>query len=608
MFGHLGIGAALAIVRAARAAQIPVSRDTVWQWLAITVALVGMALVVQAKPSAAVSVEAAEGEPFIGIWSGGSDAEAETMDDLGVGWGRVTVRWVDVEPRPGVYTWASLDQAFVNASGDGRRQLLVTIRNNPAWAAARRCTITNDTERANLARFVEAVVRRYSGTIPDGPLAGRPIMARYWQFYNEMDYSSPELEATIDLGGCFATSNDRLPTHEGRDHYARMIEAVGPAVRATDPNGKVVMGGVASSNYLSRDCPLARCPFDPGFIKAVVQTLRSHGTLDRLDAVAVHYYSSQSVFWSAPGAPDLVGRVAATRQMMREAGLTTAELKPIFVDEGSYTDGSPNSTNDPNEPYNRGQKAYIPKVLARAAYANVAGYLWFKREDTLGPGLGGDWPFGLIDGRGAAKPAYGALRHFASLVRSANQVTSRLTFASPKLEGYELVTNDGRRLQIVWNEADNTPEPFTPSFGIGGTITDPLGVSTPPTDRTIMVGAEPRFVYAPICTPRPPIRLTTIRDGRDRLQVTVSATITPGVPNNRISQLRFENGTNSLVDIPDHPSGATGRFDATPPVGATSYTFTVRRFATGQSVQVPFTVVDGCGPWPTFVGGGRAAF
>jgi hypothetical protein len=145
-------------------------------------------------------------------------------------------------------------------------------------------------------------------------------------------------------------------------------------------------------------------------------------------------------------------------------------------------------------------------------------------------------------------------------------------------------------------------------LGMGGTITHPLVLPPPPTDRTIMVGAEPRFVYAPICTPRPPIRLTTIRDGRDRLQVTVSATITPGVPNNRISQLRFENGTNSLVDIPDHPSGATGRFDATPPVGATSYTFTVRRFATGQSVQVPFTVVDGCGPWPTFVGGGRAAF
>lgn len=42
--------------------------------------------------------------------------------------------------------------------------------------------------------------------------------------------------------------------------------------------------------------------------------------------------------------------------------------------------------------------------------------------------------------------------------------------------------------------------------------------------------------------------------------------------------------------------------------GATSYTFTVRRVTSGQGVQVPFTVVDACGSWPTFAGGGPTAF
>jgi hypothetical protein len=607
MITRLGLAAALALTRAAQAVHLLPSRIAVWQWFAITAMLVGTAVVAGALPSAG-SVDAADGEPFIGLWTDGFDAEAATLDDLGVGWGRVTVRWEEVETTPGVYTWAGLDRAFVNASGGGRRQTFATIRNNPAWAAASRCTITNDSERATLARFVEAIVRRYSGTIPDGPLAGRPVLARYWQFYNEMDFSSPEVEVFTDLGGCFATRNDAEPTQLGRDRYARMLEAVGPAARTADPQSKIVMGGVASSSYLSAGCPVHLCGFDPGFIRGVLESLRARGTLDRLDAVAVHYFSSQTVFWSAPGTPDLLGRVAATRQQMRDAGLTTAELKSVFVDEGSYTEGTPVSTGDPNHPYNRAQMRYVSKVLVRAAHADVAGYFWFRRQDTLGPGLGGDWPFGLLDGHGVPKPSYGAYRYFASLVRSPDQVTRQLTFASPKLEGYEITTNDGRRLQIVWNEADDASVPYTPSFGISGAITDPVGGLTPPVDEAVAVGAEPRFVFAPVCTQRPPIRLTTVRVDGDRLQVTVSAGASAGVPNNRLSQLRFANGGNSFVDAPGGPTGATGSFDVAPPAGATNYTFTVRRAAAGRGVQVPFTVVDACGPWPTFVGGGPGSF
>jgi hypothetical protein len=36
--------------------------------------------------------------------------------------------------------------------------------------------------------------------------------------------------------------------------------------------------------------------------------------------------------------------------------------------------------------------------------------------------------------------------------------------------------------------------------------------------------------------------------------------------------------------------------------------FTVRRTTAGQAAQVPFVVVDGCGEWPSFVGGGPNAF
>ena len=42
--------------------------------------------------------------------------------------------------------------------------------------------------------------------------------------------------------------------------------------------------------------------------------------------------------------------------------------------------------------------------------------------------------------------------------------------------------------------------------------------------------------------------------------------------------------------------------------GASSLIFTVTRTMAGQAVQVPFVVVDGCGDWPSFAGGGPNAF
>jgi hypothetical protein len=43
------------------------------------------------------------------------------------------------------------------------------------------------------------------------------------------------------------------------------------------------------------------------------------------------------------------------------------------------------------------------------------------------------------------------------------------------------------------------------------------------------------------------------------------------------------------------------------PAGISAADFTVERATPGQATTVPFTVVDACGSWPTFVGGGTGA-
>jgi hypothetical protein len=44
------------------------------------------------------------------------------------------------------------------------------------------------------------------------------------------------------------------------------------------------------------------------------------------------------------------------------------------------------------------------------------------------------------------------------------------------------------------------------------------------------------------------------------------------------------------------------------PPGTTSFTFVVHHATLGQATTVPLTVVDTCGSWQTFVGGGGNAF
>jgi hypothetical protein len=51
-----------------------------------------------------------------------------------------------------------------------------------------------------------------------------------------------------------------------------------------------------------------------------------------------------------------------------------------------------------------------------------------------------------------------------------------------------------------------------------------------------------------------------------------------------------------------------GSFTLPLPDRPASTTFWVRRATDGRATSLPLVVVDDCGTWPTFVGGGPTAF
>jgi hypothetical protein len=154
---------------------------------------------------------------------------------------------------------------------------------------------------------------------------------------------------------------------------------------------------------------------------------------------------------------------------------------------------------------------------------------------------------------------------------------------------YGLYDGDGRPKSSVtaYQQATTGPPPPT---------------ATPTPTATLIPTPTPTPVPPPTCTPRPRVSLQTARSGDGRLLVTISAS----GANNWLTALRFTQTTGVLVDLPGQ-SGQSGSFSVGLPSGQTSTQFWLRRTSTGVATA-QLIVVDRCGDWRTFVGGGSGAF
>jgi hypothetical protein len=96
------------------------------------------------------------------------------------------------------------------------------------------------------------------------------------------------------------------------------------------------------------------------------------------------------------------------------------------------------------------------------------------------------------------------------------------------------------------------------------------------------------------------------------LQTTITARDANCTPNNKLLSLRFRRLTNASVEVPTSPptTVTTAPPDIVVPLPSQpqTITLTVHRGTPGQAATVELVVTDGCGEWPTFVGGGPNAF
>jgi hypothetical protein len=154
-----------------------------------------------------------------------------------------------------------------------------------------------------------------------------------------------------------------------------------------------------------------------------------------------------------------------------------------------------------------------------------------------------------------------------------------------------------------------TPTPTATSTPTGTATRTP----TPTATRTATVTPAPTATVTPNpCSPRPPVSVSVAPNGDGRLRVVVVPAGNPAVgPPNALVRLRFGEpraSQNAVVEIVGGASGITDSHVHTPPAGTQSVTFFVGRQTASQPTTVHLIAVDGCGEWPTFVGGGPGAF
>lgn len=302
---------------------------------------------------------------------------------------RIDLLWRDIaptlptdpaNPSDPTYRWEKTDAIMRGLHARGIRSVVADIFLAPSWAA-RYFDPGSAPKPDDLARFAGAVALRYSGRFPD-PTGGVLPEIRWIEPWNEPNigrYFKPQ---------CERRAGRLVPTSPAA--YGEMLRQAGLAIKASNPNARVVAGSAGPQGGRQRRCVTQN---DSVGVQLVVDEIRARGI--PFDVWSQHIYPI--------GAP----HVAPFFPSFRTLGKLEAELArirpgiPIFVDETGY-----------HSSYSRAHRYFVSEAQqadwlqatweVAANRPQVALVTWFNLQDNP------DWTGGLLRANGTRKPAHTA--------------------------------------------------------------------------------------------------------------------------------------------------------------------------------------------------------
>ncbi len=357
-------------------------------------------------------------------------------DEVGARWVRQYVFWNHIEPNPpsgGIpsYDWTLYDSLFLEYKNMGLTVLAV-IGGIPSWAATNSYGPFHPGRMDDFKRFIRDLVERYDGDgVDDAP--GSPVV-NFFEFFNE-----PDLTSTTYAGDGWGYWSGSAPGVGGSGAgYAQMLTAVFPEVKASNPNAKVLLGGLAleHSDF-----------FNFNFLSEVLTA----GGGNYFDIMNFHYYVAFESVWRLYG-KDILGKANYIRSILNGYGF---QEKPFFVSES----GEWSTESDACVIFFRRseevQAKYVPKLFVRAlSDSNIKAVSWFILQD-FGFDAGCDTTRGLIRANGSLKPSYYAYKTASDLLSAAS--FQGILANADGYEGYEFLGSEGKRIYALWNESGDLP-------------------------------------------------------------------------------------------------------------------------------------------------------
>ncbi|MCU0490742.1 MAG: glycosyl hydrolase [Chloroflexaceae bacterium] len=330
--------------------------------LFVLLCVVLLASLPAAQPTAAAPIDSAFGVnshiasryPVFETLESAADAVAQT----GVGWAREEFQMHRIEARPGQFDWGFNDRMVDLLSARGI-QIVGLLNPAVGWATPFPGDGFSDPsfyppDPQTFAAFAARVVERYRGRISHWQVWNEPENATYWQ-------PAPDPAA-----------------------YATLLKTVYPAIKAANPDARVLIAGTVS--------------FDLSFLRGVAAS----GAWGSFDILAVHPYVD-------PFTPE-AGQIGAAGVVAAKTLSDSVGSKPVWVTEFGWATG-PSDRDPAGQTNEENQARYLVRAMALLRAAGAERIFWYKLKDDSDRNMYGLYRFG--GGRtdmSQPKPARNALR------------------------------------------------------------------------------------------------------------------------------------------------------------------------------------------------------
>ena len=399
--------------------------------------------------------------------------------DAGAHWVRFNAfNWDEIEPvrtEPPTYHWEVVDETSLDNAAANGMEVIAIIRFTPEWAqkvSGVYCGPVSEDRLDEFAQFLQELVRRYSVS---------PYNLHYWELGNEPDVA-PSLVGPHSGFGCWGDASDPF---YGGGYYAQMLKVTYPAIKAVDPQARVLIGG------LLLDCDprvpgVCNGPHGDKPLKFLEGILRNGGG-QFFDVVSFHAYTYYD--WGAGlgymgsnGWPGSVTAIPAKAGFVREvlAAYGYGEKRLMNTESALLC-------SEPATDCLKTQAMYVPRAYAEALALGLEGQVYYATIN--------DWWYhtGLLLPDLTPKPVYYAYKTAASFLAPVKYDGEAADYPA-EIEGYTFRREDETGyIDVIWSVDGSAQDATVPT---GASVYDQYGVLIA-SSGTIQVNYSPVYVVRP---------------------------------------------------------------------------------------------------------------